>query len=74
MSATDYVVCLNGHICCSRTQTVASNHNYKAFSDRASNTLSIYEHKHDHTFSKWYNKRNLMLDDFFIRALLLVWG
>ena len=53
MSATDYVVCLNGHICCSGTpKTVANNHNYKElFGDRASNTLSIYEHKHDHTHS-----------------------
>jgi len=53
MSATDFVVCLNGHVCCSGTpQVVAKNDEYKElFGDRASTTLSIYEHKHDHTHS-----------------------
>ena len=53
MSATDYVVCLNGHVCCSGTpQAVAKNNEYKElFGDRASSVLSIYEHKHDHTHS-----------------------
>jgi zinc transport system ATP-binding protein len=53
MSATDFVVCLNGHVCCSGTpQAVAKNNEYKElFGDRASTVLSIYEHKHDHTHS-----------------------
>ena len=50
MSATDYVVCLNGHVCCCGSPTeVAFNKEYKAlFGEQASNTLTIYEHKHDH--------------------------
>ena len=53
MSATDFVVCLNGHVCCSGTpQAVAKNDEYQElFGDRASTILSIYEHKHDHTHS-----------------------
>jgi len=54
MSATDYVVCLNGHVCCSGTpQVVAKNNKYQElFGDRASSILSLYEHKHDHTHSQ----------------------
>ena len=50
MSATDHVVCLNGHVCCSGSPIdVAKNREYKAlFGEQASQTLSIYEHKHDH--------------------------
>ena len=53
MSATDHVVCLNGHVCCSGTPSdVARNNEYKAlFGEQASKTLSIYEHKHDHVHS-----------------------
>ena len=53
MSATDFVVCLNGHVCCSGTpQVVAKNNEYQElFGDRASSILSLYEHKHDHTHS-----------------------
>ena len=53
MTATDYVVCLNGHVCCSGSPTaVANNEEYqKLFGDRASTILSVYEHKHDHTHS-----------------------
>ena len=53
MSATDHVVCLNGHVCCSGTPSdVARNNEYKAlFGEHASQTLSIYEHKHDHVHS-----------------------
>ena len=51
MSATDFVLCLNGHVCCSGTpKDVAMNNEYKVlFGEQASQTLSIYEHKHDHT-------------------------
>ncbi len=50
MSATDHVVCLNGHVCCSGSPTdVAKNDEYKAlFGEQASEILSRYEHKHDH--------------------------
>ena len=54
MSATDYVVCLNGHVCCSGTpHVVVQDNKYRElFGDRASNILSLYEHKHDHTHSQ----------------------
>ena len=50
MTATDYVVCLNGHVCCSGTPIdVAKNNEYKTlFGEQASQILSVYEHKHDH--------------------------
>ena len=53
MTATDYVVCLNGHVCCSGSpSSVAKNKEYqKLFGDRASTILSVYEHRHDHTHS-----------------------
>ena len=53
MTATDHVVCLNGHVCCSGSPLdVAKNKEYKAlFGEQASQTLSIYEHKHDHVHS-----------------------
>ncbi|HCK03259.1 MAG TPA: zinc ABC transporter ATP-binding protein [Methylophilaceae bacterium] len=53
MTATDYVVCLNGHVCCSGTPIdVAKNNEYKTlFGEQASQILSIYEHKHDHEHS-----------------------
>ena len=54
MSATDFVVCLNGHVCCSGTphKVVQDNKYRELFGDRASNILSLYEHKHDHTHSQ----------------------
>ena len=54
MSATDFVVCLNGHVCCSGTpHAVAKNDQYQQlFGDRASKILSLYEHKHDHTHAQ----------------------
>ena len=53
MTATDHVVCLNGHVCCSGSpKDVARNNEYKAlFGEQASKTLSVYEHKHDHEHS-----------------------
>jgi len=53
MSATDHVVCLNGHVCCSGTPIdVAKNNEYKTlFGEQASQILSVYEHKHDHVHS-----------------------
>lgn len=51
MAATDRVLCLNGHVCCSGTpMAVAASDEYKAlFGTRAASTLAIYEHHHDHT-------------------------
>ena len=53
MSATDFVICLNGHVCCSgKPHTVVKDEKYKElFGDRASNILSLYEHDHDHSHS-----------------------
>ena len=53
MTATDHVVCLNGHVCCSGTPLdVAKNNEYKTlFGEQASQILSVYEHKHDHVHS-----------------------
>jgi len=53
MTATDHVVCLNGHVCCSGTpHDVAKNNEYKTlFGEQASQILSVYEHKHDHVHS-----------------------
>ena len=54
MTATDHVVCLNGHVCCSGTpMDVAKNNEYKTlFGEQASQILSVYEHKHDHVHSE----------------------
>ena len=51
MSTTDHVVCLNGHICCSRTpSSVVKNPEYiKLFGEHNSETLSYYQHQHDHS-------------------------
>ncbi|MDC3143600.1 metal ABC transporter ATP-binding protein [Pelagibacteraceae bacterium] len=53
MSATNHVICLNGHVCCSGSPVdVAQNKNYKElFGDQSSQLLSIYEHEHNHTHS-----------------------
>ena len=51
MSATDHVICLNGHICCSGTpSSVVKNPAYiKLFGDHNAETLSYYQHHHDHS-------------------------
>ncbi len=51
MAATDRVVCLNGHVCCSGTPSdVASHQAYRElFGQRAASAIAIYEHNHDHT-------------------------
>ena len=61
MRATDHVVCLNGHVCCSGSPIdVAKNNEYKAlFGEQASQILSRYEHRHDHIHtSKGEIKKN----------------
>lgn len=49
MAATDQVICLNGHVCCTGTpEVVASSAEYKSlFGDRAAG-LAVYRHHHDH--------------------------
>lgn len=51
MAATDTVICLNGHICCTGSpEAVARSPEYLAlFGARAAATLAIYQHHHDHT-------------------------
>ena len=51
MSATDQVICLNGHVCCSGTPSaVAQNPAFvELFGKTVSSALSLYEHRHDHT-------------------------
>ena len=53
MTATDHVVCLNGHVCCSGSpMDVAKNNEYKTlFGEQASQILSVYAHKPDHVHS-----------------------
>jgi zinc transport system ATP-binding protein len=50
MAATDQVICLNGHMCCQGTpRAVAMSDAYQQlFGQRASASLAIYEHHHDH--------------------------
>ena len=51
MSSTDYVICLNGHVCCSGSpHDVAKNPSYiELFGENAASTISFYKHNHDHT-------------------------
>jgi zinc transport system ATP-binding protein len=50
MAATDRVICLNGHICCSGSpQSVANDPQYlNLFGPKASEALAYYRHTHDH--------------------------
>jgi zinc transport system ATP-binding protein len=50
MAATDTVLCLNGHLCCSGTpQSVAEDPAYlQLFGPRAA-SIAVYAHNHDHT-------------------------
>ena len=50
MSATDYVVCLNCHVCCCGTSKDVANsdHDHDLVGEKSSQLLSIYEHNHDH--------------------------
>lgn len=51
MAATDRVICLNGHICCSGTPTdVAASPEYaRLFGIRSKSPVALYTHHHDHT-------------------------
>lgn len=51
MSASDRVLCLNGHICCEGTPTVVRDApEYRAlFGQGTQGTLALYQHEHDHS-------------------------
>jgi len=51
MSASDRVICLNGHICCEGTPTVVRDApEYQAlFGQGTHGTLALYQHEHDHS-------------------------
>ncbi|MEM6385362.1 MAG: metal ABC transporter ATP-binding protein [Pseudomonadota bacterium] len=51
MSASDRVVCLNGHVCCAGTPAiVASAPEYRAlFGSGTGGALALYRHEHDHS-------------------------
>ncbi len=50
MSASDRVICLNGHVCCEGApETVASAPEYRAlFGSGTMGALALYRHDHDH--------------------------
>jgi zinc transport system ATP-binding protein len=50
MSASDRVICLNGHVCCEGTpEIVASAPEYRAlFGTGTQGALALYRHTHDH--------------------------
>lgn len=50
MAASDRVICLNRHICCSgRPVTVAQHPEYaRLFGREAAKAIAVYEHHHDH--------------------------
>ena len=50
MSATDRVLCLNGHICCSGTPNFVANtpEFRELFGERMAKSLAVYKHNHDH--------------------------
>ena len=51
MAATDRVVCLNRHVCCSgRPEAVTQHPEYLAlFGPGGAERLALYAHKHDHS-------------------------
>lgn len=50
MAATDRVVCLNHHICCTgQPEAVLAHAEFRAlFGDKVAHALAIYHHEHDH--------------------------
>jgi zinc transport system ATP-binding protein len=50
MKNTDYVICLNQHICCEGTAKFVNQQQdfHKLFGHEALTTFSVYEHNHDH--------------------------
>jgi len=50
MAATDEVLCLNGHVCCSGSPAQVTDHTEfrRLFGPRAADSYGIYRHHHDH--------------------------
>lgn len=50
MSASDRVICMNGHICCQGTPTLVRDHPeyQKLFGQGTGGALALYRHEHDH--------------------------
>jgi ABC-type Mn/Zn transport systems, ATPase component len=50
MSASDRVICLNGHVCCAGTpsEVIAMPEYQQLFGSEAAGALALYRHKHDH--------------------------
>jgi len=49
MAATDTVICLNHHVCCTgQPEAVARHPEYLALFGPASQEIAVYAHKHDH--------------------------
>jgi zinc transport system ATP-binding protein len=51
MSASDRVICLNGHVCCEGTPTIVSNapEYRRLFGFGTEGALALYRHEHDHS-------------------------
>ena len=60
MSASDRVICLNGHICCQgKPEIVASAPEYKEiFGSGTEGALAIYRHEHNHSHGSDNLKEN----------------
>ncbi|MFK8083652.1 MAG: metal ABC transporter ATP-binding protein [Granulosicoccus sp.] len=60
MSASDRVICLNGHVCCHGTpEVVASAPEYRAlFGTGTLGTLALYRHHHDHAHDEHQHKQH----------------
>jgi zinc transport system ATP-binding protein len=50
MSASDRVICMNGHVCCEGTPTLVRDHPeyQKLFGLGTGGALALYRHEHDH--------------------------
>jgi len=49
MSATDRVICLNGHVCCSGLpDAVSQDPAYLELFGEAASGVAVYAHRHDH--------------------------
>lgn len=50
MSASDRVICLNGHVCCEGTPEIvtAAPEYQELFGDGTNGALALYRHEHDH--------------------------
>ncbi len=62
MSASDRVVCLNGHVCCEGTPTAVTEapEYRRLFGQGTKGALALYRHEHDHGHegADWTHERN----------------